>query len=74
MVAIRVDDDAGGVDSEIAPYLFIKGVTIRFGETGRGLALVRAPLLMYSRDLKHVQQDGTPWRGLRNTVPAKGLD
>ena len=51
---ILVTDDAGGVDPEAIPFLFVKGVSHPPGGSGRGLALARAGLLMYSGDLHYV--------------------
>jgi signal transduction histidine kinase len=53
-VEVRVEDDAGGVLEQDEPTLFVKDVSGRTGGTGRGLALARAELLMYSGDLKYV--------------------
>jgi hypothetical protein len=53
LVEITMTDDAGGVDEQLVPYLFLQGVSGRTGGKGRGLALARAELLMYSGDLQY---------------------
>ena len=55
-VEILVSDDAGGVDEETVPFLFVKGERPQTGGLGRGLALARAGLLMYSGDLQYVRE------------------
>ena len=51
---ITVEDDAGGVDKEMIPFLFLKNVSGRRDGGGQNLALVRAQLLMYSGDLRYL--------------------
>lgn len=58
-VEIVIADDGPGLDSEIEPYLFVKGVSGHRDGNGRGLALARAELLMYSGDLQLVQNHGS---------------
>jgi hypothetical protein len=53
-VEITIEDDAGGVDVEMEPFLFVKGASDDPNGSGDGLALVRTELLMYNGDLQYI--------------------